>query len=150
MKFILTRELGRLARWLRILGFDAEYCREEKAGALLVNAFRHARIILTRKTKFPHTHAVKVIHINSDDLKQQLSQIIEELNLQIDKDLVFSRCVICNIELEPIKKEKIKDKVPEYVYNTQRDFFICSHCKRIYWQGTHWGNVEKIIEKLSL
>ncbi|MFZ5845151.1 MAG: Mut7-C RNAse domain-containing protein, partial [Patescibacteria group bacterium] len=62
---------------------------------------------------------------------------------------MFSRCTICNQELSSIDKTKIKEKVPVYVYNTQENFFICAVCNRIYWQGTHWGNVKKTLEEYN-
>ena len=149
MKFILTKELGKLCKWLRILGFDSVYFKENNKGLLLLEALRQSRIILTRNHNISKERSVKVINIKSQNLKEQLTQLIQELNLNLDKEKMFSRCVICNLELEYIEKEKIKEKVPEYVFSTQNDFYICRGCNRIYWQGTHWGNVSKILEEIG-
>ena len=62
---------------------------------------------------------------------------------------MFSRCIICNVELEDIDKAKVKDKVPEYVFKTQGEFITCPKCQRIYWQGTHWGNVRRCLEEIE-
>jgi len=149
MKFILTKELGRLAKWLRILGFDAVYFKEENKSLLLLEALRYGRIILTRNQHISRERAIKVINIKSQNLKEQLKQLIQELNLTLDKDKMFSRCVICNLELEYIEKNKVKERVPEYVFNTQENFYLCKGCNRIYWQGTHWGNVAKTLGEIT-
>ena len=63
---------------------------------------------------------------------------------------MFSRCTICNIELTQVGKHQIQDKVPEYVFQTQEKFYTCKNCLRIYWAGTHWGNVSGALKELSL
>jgi len=148
MKFILTKELGRLSKWLRILGLDATYFTKDNMGALIVEALRDDRIILTRHHKIPQNRGVKILNINSDSVKEQLQQALSELNFKPDQRLMFTRCIICNTVLEKIEKEKVEDKVPEYVFNTQEDFITCPQCKRIYWQGTHFGNVQKTLEEI--
>ena len=99
--------------------------------------------------RFPQTQGIKILRIRSNFVKEQIFQVIKELELKIDQDCMFSRCTICNQEVRPIDKRHIKDRVPEYVYRTQKDFSICPKCKRIYWQGSHWGNVSEILEKIK-
>ncbi|MCM8782974.1 MAG: Mut7-C RNAse domain-containing protein [Candidatus Omnitrophica bacterium] len=149
MKFILTKELGRLAKWLRIMGFDAVYFKAENRSLLLIEALRENRIILTRNQKVAKTHGPQVINIKAEDFRGQLRQVLEELKIELDRDKMFSRCVLCNIELDFIEKDKVKERVPEYVFQTQKVFYICKDCGRIYWQGTHWGNVEKILKEIG-
>ena len=149
MKFILTPELGRLAKWLRILGFDAVYSTQVHLSSLLIHALRDNRIILTRNSHFIHkAQMTKAIWIKSDEVSQQLRQVIKELSLRLEKDLMFSRCTICNIELQGINKQQIKDRVPEYVFKTQQKFFACPSCQRVYWPGTHWGNVSEALKEI--
>jgi uncharacterized protein with PIN domain len=148
-KFILTKELGRLARWLRILGYDARYFKQDNMGSLVIEALREGRLILTRNSHLPQTRGVKIILLQSEQLKPQIEQILQRLQLKPEQDKIFSRCVICNLELADIKKERIKDKVPEYVFKTQDEFFTCPGCGRIYWQGSHWGNVQAVIKELG-
>jgi uncharacterized protein len=149
MKLLLTRELGRLSKWLRILGFDAEYFKEDNASSLIIQALRDDRIILTRNQRLPQAHGIKIILIKQERIKAQLSEVLKALEVQPDPEIMFSRCIICNVELAQIQKEKIKDKVPEYVFKTQEDFITCPKCKRIYWQGTHWGNVQNILKEIA-
>jgi len=115
----------------------------------LIEALRENRIIVTRNQRISKERGPKVINIKKEDLKEQLKQIIEELKLTLDKEKMFSRCVICNLELEYIEKDKAKERVPEYVFNTQENFYLCKGCKRIYWQGTHWGNVAKTLGEIG-
>ena len=147
VKFILTKEVGRLCKWLRILGFDAEYFLEDNLATLIIKALKENRIIVTRKKKIDD---LKVIRVYANDVKEQLREVLTQLELKPDEDKMFTRCVICNKTLEKVEKEKIKEKVPLYVYQTQNEFYQCPSCRRIYWQGTHWGNVKKIIQDLAL
>lgn len=149
MKFLVTKELGRLAKWLRILGYDTIYFTEENKSSLIISALREDRIILTRNRKLPSAKGIKFLYIRRDLVREQISQVIEELRLPLDEDLMFCRCIICNEILNEIPKDKVKDRVAEYVFKTQEDFFTCPNCQRIYWQGTHWGNVQKIIKELG-
>lgn len=149
MKFILTKELGRLANWLRLLGFDAEYFRQENMGSLILEALRDDRIILTRNQRLPKHTGIKIVLVKAEKIKEQIAEILTTLNIQINEKLMFSRCIICNTELISIDKKEVKDKVPEYVFSTQKDFVTCPECKRIYWQGTHWGNVNKTLKEIT-
>jgi len=148
VKFILTRELGRLAKWLRILGFDSEYFSQDNLSSLMIQALRDERIVLTRNQRLARPTGVKIVLIKAEKIKEQVAEILKALNIQPDSETMFSRCIICNEELVDIEKEKIKDKVPEYVFKTQESFITCPTCKRIYWQGTHWGNVIETLKKI--
>lgn len=149
MKFILSKELGRLSKWLRILGYDTVYFSQENPSSLLIEALRDDRIILTRNQRLSKTTGVKTLLVKSERLKEQIGQVLEELKIKLDSEIMFSRCIICNVELEDIDKAKVKDKVPEYVFKTQGEFITCPKCQRIYWQGTHWGNVQKTLNEIS-
>jgi hypothetical protein len=149
MKFLLTKELGRLAKWLRILGFDTEYFIKDNAGSLIIQALRDERTILTRNQHLPQSKGIRIILIESETIKEQVKEILEKLKIKPDEESMFKRCILCNEELMDIAKEKVKDKVPEYVFKTQKDFITCPKCKRIYWQGTHWGNVKQTLGEIG-
>jgi uncharacterized protein with PIN domain len=149
VKFLLTQELGRLAKWLRILGLDVAYSKERSPGSVMIQALREDRIILTRNHRFPESRGIKITVLKSETLKEQLREALEHLNISLDTKHMFTRCLICNEELVGVKKEKIKDKVPEYVYKTQDDFVTCPQCERVYWRGTHWGNVHNILKAIQ-
>ncbi len=149
IRFLLTKELGRLARWLRILGFDASYFTESNPGTLMIQALRDNRTILTRNRRLPESRGIRIIEIKSEKLKEQLQETLKSLNMTLDERRMFTRCLICNEKLIPVDKEQIKEKVPEYVYKTQRNFINCPQCHRIYWQGTHWGNVQSLLKEIG-
>ncbi|MGE4358038.1 MAG: Mut7-C RNAse domain-containing protein [Candidatus Omnitrophota bacterium] len=149
MKFLVTPELGRLCKWLRILGLDACYVRKVNYSEIIFKAIRESRVIVTRDRRMSEHHGLKIILVKSDFIKEQLKQVIEESKIELNPAEMFMRCTICNELLRKVEKEKIKDLVPQYVFKTQEEFVQCPICKRIYWQGTHWGNVQHYLETIK-
>lgn len=145
-KVILTKELGKLCKWLRIIGFDALYYKEEIIPSLIIQALREKRTVITKRKKIDD---LKVIRVRSDDVKGQIKEILTQLNISLDEERMFRRCVLCNEELEEVSPQEVKAKVPEYVFRTQNEFCHCKKCQRIYWQGTHWGNVRALLDEIS-
>lgn len=119
---------------------------EDNLTSLTIKSLQEERIILTRKARLSERAGFKVVHIKGDLVKEQLRQVLNELRLKIADEDMFTRCVICNVLLEGVKKEEAKDKVPPFVYETHNDFVKCGRCGRVYWQGTHWGNVREYID----
>jgi len=150
IKFILTNELGRLAKWLRMLGFDSVYARQVSRSQLIITSLRDERIILTRDSRMSPVSGIRLLKIRYDNILEQVQQVLKELGTQPDKNMLFTRCIICNEELKKAHKEEIKEKVPEYVYNTQNIFVACPKCGRIYWHGTHWDSVEKLMAAIRV
>ena len=150
MKFLLTKELGRLARWLRILGFDAVYHDSDNLGTLIIQALRDNRIIVTRRKAKVDDLEKKTVIIHSDKIQKQLQEVKAKLNLVVDEGKMFTRCTVCNETLKSVKKEEIKAEVPPYAYENHDAFMRCKNCRRVYWQGTHWGNVNKALKKLGI
>lgn len=149
MKFILTRELGRLARWLRILGFDTVYFRGSNRSSLVITALREGRIIVTRNLRLAAPTGVKLVYLKEGAVEEHLKQLLKALDIKIDQGRLFTRCLLCNAVLVSIDKEKVKDKVPEYVYQSQESFSACPDCQKIYWAGTHWGKVVETLKTIS-
>lgn len=146
LRFLVTPELGKLAKWLRILGFDAAYARETVKSRLYITALQENRIILTRDKRLGGRPGMRTVFIHAEFLTEQLRQVITELSLPVFADKFFQRCVICNRLLLPAEKESVRAKVPVYIFQTRDVFFICPACGRVYWKGTHWGNIEKMIK----
>ena len=148
MKFIVAKELGRLAKWLRIMGYDAAYFNKDEKRELVIRSLREERIILSRDSRMSRYSGIRFVHVESDFVEEQVKQILAKLNMKPDEERLFSRCVVCNEPLIEIGKVEVKDKVAPYVYETQEHFMTCPGCSRIYWQGTHWANVKKLVEGL--
>lgn len=147
MKFICDDNLGRLAKWLRTLGYDTLFYPTISDQELIKKALDEERIILTRDNNLIQMKVVQNhLLIKPDQPLEQLKQVIQHFNLKRDEEILFTRCSICNTELKPVEKEKIKDRLYPYVYKTQNDFVYCSSCDKIYWPATH---VDRMKEKLK-
>jgi len=150
MRFIADAMLGRLARWLRLLGYDTLYYPEIEDSILLRIAREQERILLTRDTSLVKVREpVKIFLIESNDPFDQLREVVFKLNLSLPLEInrnLSGRCSICNTPIKVIPKEEVRDRVPEYVFKTVQRFFSCNTCGRVYWHGTHQ---EKMREKLK-
>jgi uncharacterized protein with PIN domain len=142
MKFIADSMLGRLARWLRILGFDTLYFKDISDKEILRIARQQGRLILTRDTHFRNfKNFTDVILLNSNDTRGQLLEVIKALDIDIRSPqfTVHSpRCTKCNGMLtEVVEKKEVSGLVPEYVYIRYGRFLRCEDCGNIYWEGSH-------------
>jgi len=151
MKFIVDRMLGRLAKQLRMLGYDTLYYRGEDVYPLIRLARQEGRVILTRNTKLiPRRPEDVILRITEDDLLLQLKELIQKGNIEMDEAKVFSRCLLCNALLDPISRKEVEGKVPDFIYYQQKEFFQCPQCQRIYWPGSHLENMQKRIAELQI
>ena len=150
-KFIVDFMLGRLAKWLRILGYDTIYADKSFKENIILKSLTDNRVLITRNSRLSEKRAWKLVLIKSDKFLEQAAQVVKELKLTISEKNFFSRCTFCNTELTNVtEKESIKQKVPVYVYDTQDKFSVCAHCGRIYWAGTHYGLLLKTLKKAGL
>ena len=143
-RFVVDVNVGRLAKWLRVMGYDAIFPREAADNDLVRIALRENRVLVTRDAGFSRRRAarqgqMRVIHIEDDDLRNQLRQLIRELAL--DREGGFSRCVRCNQVLDPVNREDVASRLPHYVFQNHQNFMECFQCRRLYWRGTHWSGM---------
>lgn len=130
--------LGTLAKWLMILGHDVSYFRDIDDGDLIKIAREEERTILTSDRKLVQRRAARDhILVTSDDLTEQIRQVLRERRLPVRRDRLFRRCLKCNQPTEVIPPSAVRDRVPVYVYRTQSHFTRCPHCDQIYWRATH-------------
>ena len=150
-RFIADTNVGRLAKWLRILGYDVTFDPHLDDPALVRLALEEGRILLTRDTQLMRRRIVasgrlRAILIGDDHVKAQVRQVVESLDL--GPSPAFSRCLECNEPLIPKLKEEVAHLVPPYVYETQSQFMLCPACRRIYWRGTHWQRMSRELEQM--
>lgn len=149
VKFIVDDMLGRLAKWLRILGYDTSHYPSISDDDLIEKALAEKRTVLTRDSRLAERKVIRdLLLVKSENPKEQLKQVIKEKRLNSFAYL-FSRCLVCNEPVFPLKKEVTRDKVPDYVYQTQDSFQQCPNCRRIYWSGSHLQNVRENLEKMK-
>jgi uncharacterized protein with PIN domain len=137
MKFIADVMLGRLAKRMRLLGFDVLYDRTLDDNAIIRLSLEQQRVILTRDTSLAERPLAKNhLYIRDTLVNAQLAQVLSTF-LDIPLSGFLTRCSICNELLARVSREEAKDLVPSYVYEKQKNFFRCEKCGRIYWEGTH-------------
>jgi len=152
IKFLADCMLGRLAKWLRILGYDTIYLSSSKGRFPYLITRKEDRILLTRDTHLIRRSNIGgFLYIHSDHWEEQLKEIILVLGLNLKPShKLFSRCSICNSLTSKADKINVQPFVPSYVFNNNNDFVYCSYCKKYYWKGTHWDKMnKKIVELLT-
>lgn len=147
----MDTNVGKLARWLRMMGYDALFINPIDDEGLIAIALKEKRVLLTKDTQIMLRRVVtsgklKALLIEDDDPKAQLRYVIEAMKLNRNRQ--FSLCLECNEPLIPKNKEEVRDLVPHYVFQTQSQYFQCSACHRIYWQGTHWQRMKRELDML--
>lgn len=149
MKFICDDMLGTLAKWLRIFGYDTLYGAKNDDEFLKISK-QENRILLTRdKNLYERTkNKSSSLYIKSMSLHEEIVLVFQKTGINISKDNMLSRCLICNTPLEIKKKSEIREVVPPYPFQYHEKFWKCPTCNRVYWKGSHWTNMYKRIKKI--
>ena len=151
-KFIVDTNVGKLARWLRMLGYDTLFDSELDDGELVAKGLRDGRVLITRDTQIMLRRVVangelRAVHTPEDNPVGQMRRVIAKMKL--DREREFTLCLECNEPLAPRRKDEVEDLVPPYVFKTQNQYFQCPGCERIYWRGTHWQHMREVLESLT-
>ncbi len=151
VRFLADCNVGRLARWLRALGYDAAYEPRLPDAQVVARALAEGRVLLTRdadmtRRRVVATGAVRAVLLRDDGVQAQVRQVVAELGLVPERAL--SRCLDCNVELEERAMAAVVDRLPPHVRATQRRFSQCPGCGRVYWPGTHWARMRERIAAL--
>jgi hypothetical protein len=147
--FVADCMLGKLAKWLRILGFDVLYFSKAEDSELVEVARREGRVLLTRDTGLIERTAKRPnrLFVRSDDWEDQVVQVLDGFGLW-DDIRPNTRCIECNLPLKALAREQARNLVTPYVCEHASSFAICPGCNRVFWQGTHYGDMERKIERL--
>ncbi len=146
LRLLADGMLGRLARWLRLLGYDTAYDNHAADAELARRARAEGRILLTRDRELARRRGLRALLIQAESLEEQVQEVQNALGPPPHPAL--SRCAVCNAELEPVAPHEIADRVPPYVLRTQTEFHRCPGCGRIYWPGTHLRRMQEQLEHL--
>lgn len=142
MRFLVDHMLVKLGKYLRILGYDAEWDLACRTHELIQRANKEERVFITRNqriaTEYPQP--LRWLALETTDPVAQLDQVVRTLALAPQAGL-FSRCIRCNVALQPVAdKAAIRDRVHPNVYARHEAFWTCPSCRTVFWKGSHVAN----------
>jgi len=148
MRFAADRMLGKLAKWLRLLGYDTLYSRSLVNKDFLGLA-NEGRILLSRNTRLEAKSAPgMLIFVEANDPKVQVQEVVRLLGLSPDPDKFFSRCTVCNGLLETAEPRDVVERVPDHIWTRHKSFSECKACGKVYWEGSHIERSRLEIQRL--
>jgi uncharacterized protein with PIN domain len=149
MRLLCDTMLGRLTTFLRILGIDTSLLDTKIFEDKIEKAREEGRVFLTRDSRVLRMKNMPpYLFIKSNFPEVQLFEVLDGLRIELRGYTPFSLCLNCNTPLVMVEREEVKDKVPDYVYNTQNSFSRCPACNSIYWKGTHYERMKKFVERV--
>ena len=148
LRFVADVMLGRLAKWLRLAGFDVLYSNRFSDDELIEISNRERRVLLSRDTRLLIRKPVRAfIFIDSEDIQIQIRIVFEAMHIS-SLGSPLSRCLSCNEMLVEASRDSVRELVPEFVYSTQLRFKLCPACRKIFWAGTHRSAVVRTLQRL--
>ncbi len=145
-KFFADRMLGRLAKMLRLLGYDTAYFPDITPAQIQQVLPQEGRVLLTRgnaEKRFPGL--TNYYALQSDYPPEQLREVVERFGLDPTSGL-WTRCTLCNSAIDKIERQAAQSRVPRKVFEIYAEFFQCTGCGHVYWKGSH---VERVLKNLS-
>ena len=152
LKFILDGMLGKLSRWLRILGHDVKYYSSIDDCDLIEFAKMEKRVLITRDLdlfKKGVKEGIKIFLIESESLTGKLVELCKKYNFDLEINISNSRCPKCNNKIRPVSKARVFKELPEMTAKNFDEFWKCVVCDQIYWAGSHWKKITKTLKDAS-
>ena len=150
MKFIADGMLGKLTRWLRMLGQDVKYSNQSEDAELIAMAEKEQRILLTRDLEL-YQHAVAkgiyAFYVEGQTEAEKLAELAKRFNVSLTINLRHSRCPKCNTQIRLTPKETIAGEVEKNTLIHYDEFWKCPKCGQIYWQGAHWKGIQVTLDE---
>lgn len=148
MRFVMDRHLGHLARWLRTLGYDAFFRVDASVDLLRAELAKPDTVFVgTDSSAARAVGAQRMIRVPKEDEAAQLRIVCRELP-KLPSALMFTRCVICNVPVEPVSKEAVRERLPPAVSAGTGVCTRCPSCGRVYWEGTHTARLRARLDVL--
>jgi len=138
MRFVCDSTMGKLARLLRMAGFDTAYVKEDNLARVLAISKEENRLIISRNSKYLELQlASSFYYLTADEPLDQFRKLVFDLQMQLDEKRFLTRCLQCNEPLEKIAAEKVLERLYDFVARTQPEIFVCPRCDKLYWHATH-------------
>ena len=150
MNFIVDAMLGKLVRWLRMMGHDAKYSTKMADAELLAITKNENRVLLTRDLSLYQlaiARGLNAFYIEGITEAERLAELAQRFGIALEIDLEKSRCPHCNTKLQSASKEEIEQKVEKNTLKYYSAFWRCPNCGSIYWQGAHWKKIRATFEE---
>ena len=147
-RFVVDDHLGKLARRLRMLGFDTLYEKDSAPREIIDVSVRERRIILTRDRTLLKAKSVSHGYwLRATDPNEQTQEVLDRFDLRTRLQ-PFNRCTLCNGLIRPIDKEAVLERIPAKTRRYVDEYFQCSSCRKLYWKGTHYGRMRAYVDRL--
>jgi uncharacterized protein with PIN domain len=150
VKFVADGMLGKLSRWLRMMGHDVKYSAEFKDAELIALAKKERRVLLTRDLELYQRSTAKGVdafYVEGKTEAERLSELANRFGIPLKINLEESRCPNCNTKIRPVPKEKVAGKVEDNTFKHYDAFWECPKCKQVYWQGAHWTRIRATLRE---
>ena len=144
MEFVTDGMLGKLTRWLRMLGHNVKYFESLDDNQLIKIAEKERRVLLTRDLRLHQravTQGAKAFLVKGETEAEKLAELARRFDFKLKVDVAVSRCPKCNSRIKSISKDKAVNKIPQKTSAYYKEFWICPNCEQIYWQGAHWKRI---------
>lgn len=149
LRFVCDAHLGRLARYLRMLGFDTRYASHQADANLARLSDVEHRLLLTRDVELLKRGRVELGYfVRSEAPKRQLAELAERFDLGANERDAFSRCLDCNVPLDPAEPDVVADEVPPHARRVNDVFRRCPACETVYWNGTHVKRMRRLMQRV--
>lgn len=150
LKFLTDGMLGKLTRWLRMLGLDVEYTGSMDDRELIQKAKKENRILLTRDVELYRQAAAKSAEaflIENPNQTASLANLAKRFNFKLEVSMDASRCPKCNSKIKVVSKADVASKIPSSTSSNYDEFWQCQGCGQVYWRGAHWKRIDKTLEE---
>jgi len=150
VKFLADSMLGKLARWLRILGHDAIYSTQLSDSELLELAKKENRVLLTKDLELYQRAIAKgidALYLEGKSESERLAEVAKRYSLTLEIDMEKSHCPLCNTKLEATPKEQLSGELEKNTFTYYDKFWKCPNCGQVYWQGAHWKQISNTLKE---
>jgi uncharacterized protein with PIN domain len=150
LKFITDGMLGKLTRWLRLLGHDVEYANDTDDKELMAMAKKEKRILLTQDLELfqqANARGVDAFLVKGRTEAERLACMAGKYEFPLEIDVTVSRCPKCNTRIRPIAKDTVGERVQKATFTFYNEFWECPNCGQIYWRGAHWKRITGTLDE---